>query len=172
MRLSAGSSAGLLGLEVLVGSEGGNTTENEDGVEADAETGGSAGLSSGSERTGKGSLGLGVTGLFVEKSNVSVETVLSSHANGIRSHICISGNGELSYLALQGADKEGLEGLAGLIRVTDILESLGRVLATDVKENLLTTAVYHKRKPGQHMFPLSRCRVSNAGKREVEDRRT
>lgn len=52
----------------------------------------------------------------------------------------------LSYLALQGADKEGLEGFAGLVRVTDILESLGGVLASDVKKDLLTTAVYHERK--------------------------
>lgn len=89
MRLSAGGSGGLLGLEVLVGEEGSGTTEDDDGVEADAETGGSASLGSGSESTGKGSLGLGVTGLFVEKSNVSVGTVLSSHANSIRkSHAC------------------------------------------------------------------------------------
>lgn len=75
VRLSAGSSGGLLGLEVLVGKEGSGTTEDNDGVEADAETGGSASLSSGSERAGKGSLGLGVTGLFVEKGKRSVETV-------------------------------------------------------------------------------------------------
>lgn len=144
MCLSAGASGGLLGLEVLVGSEGSNTTEDEDGVEADTETGGSAGLSSGSESTGKGSLGLGVTGLFVEKSNVSVKTGLSSHANGIRKSFILR-TWKYSYLALQGADKEGLEGLAGLIRVTNILESLGRILTTDVKENLLTTAVINKR---------------------------
>lgn len=61
----------------------------------------------------------------------------------------------LSYLALQGADKEGLKGFAGLVRVTDILESLGRVLASDVKENLLATAVYHEKKPRlAHVSPF------------------
>jgi hypothetical protein len=38
----------------------------------------------------------------------------------------------LAYLALQCADLELLERLPGLVTMTDILESLGRVLAADV----------------------------------------
>lgn len=45
-----------------------------------------------------------------------------------------------AYLALQVADEQTLEDLARLVRVADILESLGRVLATNVEEDLLTTA--------------------------------
>ena len=50
----------------------------------------------------------------------------------------------LAYLALQGADLEGLEGLTSLIGVADVLESLSRVLATDIEEDLLTAAVVLK----------------------------
>jgi len=49
-----------------------------------------------------------------------------------------------AYLALQGADLEGLEGLTSLIGVADVLESLSRVLATDIEEDLLTAAVVLK----------------------------
>jgi hypothetical protein len=45
-----------------------------------------------------------------------------------------------AYLALQGANKQTIEDLARLVRVADILERLGRVLATNVKEDFLTTA--------------------------------
>lgn len=47
-----------------------------------------------------------------------------------------------TYHALHTADKQTVEDLTGLVGVTDILESLGTVLATDIKEDLLTTAVY------------------------------
>lgn len=47
-----------------------------------------------------------------------------------------------TYHALHAADKQTVKDLTGLVRVTDILESLGTVLATDIKEDLLTTAVY------------------------------
>lgn len=45
-----------------------------------------------------------------------------------------------TYSALQVANKELVQGLASLVTVADILESLGGVLATDVKNDLLTTA--------------------------------
>ncbi len=46
-----------------------------------------------------------------------------------------------AYVALQLADLELLEGLAGLVAVADILEGLGGVLAGNVEEDLLTTAI-------------------------------
>ncbi len=47
-----------------------------------------------------------------------------------------------TYHALQDADLELGESLAGLVTVSDILESLGCVLATNVKEHLLAAAVF------------------------------
>ena len=47
-----------------------------------------------------------------------------------------------TYHALQDADLELGESLAGLVTVSDILESLGCVLATNVKEDLLATTVF------------------------------
>jgi hypothetical protein len=41
-------------------------------------------------------------------------------------------DGVSRYLALQGSDQEALEGLAGLVAVADILESLSRVLTSNV----------------------------------------
>lgn len=46
-----------------------------------------------------------------------------------------------TYLALQVANKELVQGLASLVAVADILESLGGVLAADVENDFLTTAV-------------------------------
>ena len=46
-----------------------------------------------------------------------------------------------AYLALQVTDIELLEGLAGLVAVADILESLGGVLASNVEQDLLATTV-------------------------------
>lgn len=45
-----------------------------------------------------------------------------------------------SYLSLQVANKELLEGFPGLVAVADVLESLGSVLSTDIEHHLLTTA--------------------------------
>ena len=47
-----------------------------------------------------------------------------------------------TYQALQDADLELGESLAGLVTVSDILESLGCVLATNVKEHLLAATVF------------------------------
>ena len=46
-----------------------------------------------------------------------------------------------TYVALQNADLELLERLAGLVAVADILKGLGGVLAADVEKDLLTTTV-------------------------------
>jgi hypothetical protein len=46
-----------------------------------------------------------------------------------------------AYLALQFTNEELVQGLSGLVTVADILESLRRVLAAHVEQNLLTTAV-------------------------------
>ena len=51
-----------------------------------------------------------------------------------------------SHLALQGADLEGLKGLASLITVADILEGLSGVLAGNVEQDLLTTS--DSKRPG------------------------
>jgi hypothetical protein len=44
------------------------------------------------------------------------------------------------YLSLQSTNKEPVEGLTGLVAVTDILESLGGVLTSNIEHDLLTTA--------------------------------
>lgn len=49
-----------------------------------------------------------------------------------------------TYHALHGTDKQTVKNLTGLVRVTDILESLSAVLATDIKKDLLTTTVYYE----------------------------
>jgi hypothetical protein len=46
-----------------------------------------------------------------------------------------------TYVALQGSDLELVKRLAGLVAVADILKGLGGVLAGNVEEDLLTTAV-------------------------------
>jgi hypothetical protein len=46
-----------------------------------------------------------------------------------------------SYRALQGADEQSVEDLAGLVRVANILECFCRVLAANVEENFLTASV-------------------------------
>jgi ABC-type molybdate transport system ATPase subunit len=45
------------------------------------------------------------------------------------------------YLALQRANKQPIQNLTRLVRVTNVLKRLGAVLATDIEHNLLTTAV-------------------------------
>lgn len=44
-----------------------------------------------------------------------------------------------AYLALQIANVQLLQSLAGLVAVADILESLGGILAGDIEQNLLAT---------------------------------
>jgi hypothetical protein len=46
-----------------------------------------------------------------------------------------------TYLALKLADQQSLEDLARLVRVADVLEGLGRVLAAYVEHDFLATAV-------------------------------
>lgn len=53
------------------------------------------------------------------------------------SRIGVSGG---AYLALQIANEQLAKSLASLVAVTDILESLGGILAGDIEQNLLTTA--------------------------------
>lgn len=45
------------------------------------------------------------------------------------------------YLALQRANKQPIQNLTRLVRVTNVLKRLGAVLAADIEHNLLTTAV-------------------------------
>lgn len=45
-----------------------------------------------------------------------------------------------TYLSLQAADEQLVQCLARLVAVADILERLGRVLASDIQQNLLATA--------------------------------
>ena len=47
--------------------------------------------------------------------------------------------GRDTYHALHVADQQTVENFAGLVRVTDVLEGLGTVLATDIQQDLLTT---------------------------------
>ncbi len=63
MQTRALSLLALLLLQVLVGKKAKRTTEDDDGVQANTEAGGTAGLSRGGEGAGGGSLGPGVTGL-------------------------------------------------------------------------------------------------------------
>lgn len=51
------------------------------------------------------------------------------------------GNRAETYHALHVADEQTVENLARLIGVADILEGLGSILAADVQENFLTTAI-------------------------------
>lgn len=46
---------------------------------------------------------------------------------------------DMTYQSLQGTDEQLLKGLAGLVAVADILEGLCRILAGDVKHDLLAT---------------------------------
>lgn len=50
-----------------------------------------------------------------------------------------------TYHALQLADQETVQDLTGLVTVSDIFESLGAVLATDVEEDFLTTTVFESK---------------------------
>jgi hypothetical protein len=55
--------------------------------------------------------------------------------------ICVGSRAGESYRALQGADEQSVENLAGLVRVANILECFCRVLAANVEENFLTASV-------------------------------
>jgi hypothetical protein len=46
-----------------------------------------------------------------------------------------------TYHTLHVADEQTVENLARLVGVADILEGLGSILAADVQENFLTTAI-------------------------------
>lgn len=50
-----------------------------------------------------------------------------------------------AYLALQIANVQAFESLAGLVAVADILESLGGILAGNIEQNLLTTTGTRKK---------------------------
>lgn len=47
---------------------------------------------------------------------------------------------DVTYLALDGPDKKVLEDLSCLITVSDVFESLGCLLSSNVEQNLLTTS--------------------------------
>jgi hypothetical protein len=127
------SSLLLLLLEVLVGVESSETTDKDDRVETDAETSALC-VGSWGDGTGEGGLGLGVTSLCKRVSNVAIPRITKT-----------AGSGRSSYLALQHTDLEGLESLAGLVAVADILERLGGILAGDVEKDLLTAAIRRRR---------------------------
>lgn len=57
-----------------------------------------------------------------------------------------------THLALQGADVVLLEGFPGLVTVSDVFESLGRILAANIQQDLFTTAAeeWHS----QHTQPV------------------
>ena len=46
-----------------------------------------------------------------------------------------------TYAALESADEEALEDLAGLVAVADVFEGFGGVLAADVEEDFFTAGV-------------------------------
>lgn len=66
----------------------------------------------------------------VSEGNLRWETPKTKKTSGI-----------VAYLSLQRSDEKGLQSLAGLVTVADILERLGGVLSGYVQKNLLTTAV-------------------------------
>jgi len=121
---------GLLLLDVLVGAVANQTANEDDGVETEAEASVDLGVG-GLDRAGGGRLGLGVGGLIQHVSTRVVRAQWLSWPFGIAS----------TYSALENSDLELLKGLAGLVAVADILKGLGGVLATNVKEDLLTAAV-------------------------------
>lgn len=118
----------LLGLHVLVGTVGEGTADKNDGVEADTEAG-LVSLVLGVGGVG-GRVGGRVAGLL--KCQSLVKCARKGH-----------GPHEPkvpSYLSLESADKQPVEGLASLVTVANILESLGSILTGDIEHDLLTTA--------------------------------
>lgn len=64
------------------------------------------------------------------------------------SHAPVSGtegrSGGPAYIALQNANLELLQRLAGLVTVADILKGLGGVLAGNIEKDLLTATAWGK----------------------------
>jgi hypothetical protein len=120
-------------LQVLVGTKCGQTTEEDNSIQTDTEPGGVGGVGWRSDRAGNGGLGLGIAGLKTERK-VSMQKFCH------QVHL-VQGAAEETYVALQVPDQELLERLTGLIAVADILEGLSGILAGNVEQNLLTTAV-------------------------------
>lgn len=116
-------------LEVLVGVIGDSTTDKENRIETDTETGAVV-VGGRGNGTGLGSLGLRVAGLYLESKSANCDLKFSSAGGRVK-----------TYVALQGADKERIKGLAGLVAVTDILESLGGILTSNVEKNLLAASI-------------------------------
>lgn len=116
-------------LQVLVAVVRSHATEKDDRVETDTEASALC-VGSRGDDTGEGSLGFRVTSL--EKKQTCQQTCCDCNNHK---------QGSLSYLALQGSDLEGLECLAGLVAVANILERLGGILAGNVEKNLLTAAI-------------------------------
>jgi hypothetical protein len=118
----------LLGLHVLVGTVGKGTANENDGVKADTEAGlvslvlGVGGVGS--------RVGGRVTGLLRCQS-----LVMRARKGHRPDRVEVS-----SYLSLESADDQPVEGLASLVTVADILESLGGILTSDIEHDLLTTA--------------------------------
>lgn len=111
-------------MEVLVADVAEDTADEHDGVQADAETGRVSAASIGG---GSVDLRLGVTILLYMLAFRGC--LVSDH------HLLVA------YSALQVADEELIESLASFVAVTNILKSLGGVLATDVEDDFLTTAI-------------------------------
>lgn len=103
-------------------------------------------------RLGGLALGLGLS-LEVLEGEIAKETTNSD--NTVDAEAAASGGGavvgrvgvgvgfgdRVAGLALQIANVQLLQSLAGLVAVADILESLGGILAGDIKQNLLATRV-------------------------------
>lgn len=133
MRLS-----GLLGLglslEVLEGKIGEETTNGDNAVDAESATSG-GGAVVGRVRVG---VGFGDRVARLERKMLAGNFFFFSHV----SRIGVLGG---AYLALQIANVQAFESLAGLVAVADILESLGGILAGNIEQNLLTTTGTRKK---------------------------
>lgn len=119
----------LLGsLQVLVCEERGRTTRHQDEVEGYAAQAGRGGLDGGA-----GLLGLGcwVAGLG-EVSKMRFPNTTGSLG------ACLGGS---TYHALQCANLDAGEDLAGLVAVSNILESLSGILSGNIEQDLLSTSV-------------------------------
>lgn len=129
----------LLSLEVLEGAVRKSTSNENNGVETDSET--SALLALRVDGTGQRSLGSRVASLLDrnnwlawERSEPRVDyvTVLWRGVHGRDIYNVKRAKGEGTYLALQCADLELLERLPSLVAVTNVLESLGGILAGNI----------------------------------------
>lgn len=129
MRLGGLSSGLGLSLEVLEGEIADETTNGDNTVDAEAAASGGGAV------VGRVGVGVGfgdrVTGL--ESKRLVGDFFFFSHVSRIG--VVLGG----AYLALQIANVQLLQSLAGLVAVADILESLGGILAGDIEQNLLAT---------------------------------